>query len=145
VLTETCSDTVYQVVPFPLFEIQSHLVALLWSGRLPDFPAHPSLPPHPREDQAASLPSPPNEVDGSPLAHAPPSLVAPPPPAKKRYTEIIRGTLVFGFPYEFTYSNYLLHLCAAADGGEQGGWGKVEDWRWDWRRDTGLRKRTLGY
>lgn len=134
---------VYQVVPFPLFEIQSHLVALLWSGRLPDFPANPSLPPHPRDDQPTSLPSPPSEDDGSP-SH-PLAVAKTAPPAKKRYTEIIRGALVFGFPYEYTYSNYLLGLCAPADGGEEEGWGKVEDWRWDLRRDTGLRRRTLGY
>jgi hypothetical protein len=53
--------------------------------------------------------------------------------------------LVLGFPYEFTYCDYLLELCSKADGGEAGGWGKVEDWRWELRKDTGLRRRTLGY
>ncbi len=52
---------------------------------------------------------------------------------------------MFGFPYELDYSNFLLGLTASADGGVENGWGKVEDFRWEFRRDTGLRKRTLGY
>jgi hypothetical protein len=63
----------------------------------------------------------------------------------KRYTEQVRGAYVFGFPYEFLYENYLLSLTAEADGGIGGGWGEVEPFRWEYRKQKELRFKTIGY
>ncbi|GHJ89020.1 hypothetical protein NliqN6_5422 [Naganishia liquefaciens] len=152
----------YQVVPFPLFEIQSHLVALLWAGRLPHFPDHPTLPSRspateplptppetPRESTTPDVPDTESTDDAHPTrkaATAAAATAAPEPePAVKRYTEKVRGDYVFGFPYEFAYENYLLSLTAEADGGTAGGWGQVEAFRWEYRRQKELRFQTIGY
>ncbi|KAJ9093065.1 hypothetical protein QFC21_006558 [Naganishia friedmannii] len=144
----------YQVVPFPLFEIQSHLVALLWAGRLPHFPTYPRLPPNPlHEAPPTTPPETPKDASssGEPTSHHAQSdsngvsKQATPPGTEKRYTERVRGAYVFGFPYEFHYENYLLSLTAEADGGKEGGWGEVEDFRWFWRKQKELRFQTIGY
>jgi hypothetical protein len=136
----------YQVVPFPLFEIQSHLVSLLWADKLLNFPAHPTIPPR---SPADPLPTPPETPrDSTTPTSADPSLTDTAVPKKvteKRYTELVRGDYVFGFPYEFHYENYLLSLTAEADGGKEGGWGEVEAFRWDYRRQKDLRFQTIGY
>ncbi|KAJ9110945.1 hypothetical protein QFC20_002711 [Naganishia adeliensis] len=129
----------YQVVPFPLFEIQSHLVALLWAGRLPNFPTRPRIPSNPIHEP----PTPP-DTPRDPTARykgAPASAES----KTKRYTEQVRGAYVFGFPYEFLYENYLLSLTAEADGGMEGGWGEVEPFRWEYRKQKELRFKTIGY
>lgn len=139
--------TAYQVVPFPLFEIQSHLVSLLWAGKLPHFPDHPTIPsrttseppPTPPETRRNSATPKPASTDSSVNSAISKE------PREKRYTEKVRGDYVFGFPYEFHYENYLLSLTAEADGGKEGGWGEVEPFRWEYRRQKELRFQTIGY
>ena len=63
----------------------------------------------------------------------------------KRHTEKVRGDLVFGFPFEYSYENYVLELTAEADGGQSNGWGEVENWRFPLRKNKALRSETLGY
>ncbi|KAJ9112081.1 hypothetical protein QFC22_006380 [Naganishia vaughanmartiniae] len=138
----------YQVVPFPLFEIQSHLVSLLWAGKLPHFPKHPTIPQRPSEDIVPPTPpeTPRDSTGTTPIAAysgangGNPAVVR-----EQRYTEKVRGAYVFGFPYEFLYENYLLSLTAEADGGKDGGWGEVEEFRWYWRQQKELRFQTIGY
>jgi hypothetical protein len=140
--------TAYQVVPFPLFEIQSHLVSLLWAGKLPHFPEHPRLPQRPSDDTVPPTPpeTPRDSTRTTPTAidHGANggSVTA---VKEQRYTEKVRGAYVFGFPYEFHYENYLLSLTAEADGGKEGGWGEVEEFRWYWRKQKELRFQTIGY
>jgi hypothetical protein len=43
------------------------------------------------------------------------------------------------------YENYLLSLTAEADGGKEGGWGEVEPFRWEYRKQKELRFKTIGY
>ncbi|KAJ9105026.1 hypothetical protein QFC19_003657 [Naganishia cerealis] len=149
-LSDDTPGIAYQVVPFPLFEIQSHLVALLWADRLPNFPTYPRIPPNPMHE---APPTPP-ETPGNATAIADLSSQRDDFSAsnngltkqlEKRYTEKVRGAYVFGFPYEFHYENYLLSLTAEADGGKEGGWGEVEEFRWYWRKQKELRFQTIGY
>ncbi|KAG7548997.1 hypothetical protein FFLO_03110 [Filobasidium floriforme] len=144
----------YLVVPFPLAEIQSHLTALYWAGRLSNIPDSFSAPSREEEavqpdDKAKPQQQPGHENqqaandtthDGE---HAKPG--NPPVKKDKRHTEKVRGDLVFGFPYEYRYENYLLGLTAEADGGEKGGWGSVEEWRFPLRKNKALRSEVLGY
>jgi hypothetical protein len=144
----------YLVVPFPLAEIQSHLTALYWAGRLPNIPDSFSAPS--REEEAAQpddkakpqqQPDHESQQAGNDTTHDGEHAKPGNPPVKKdkRHTEKVRGDLVFGFPYEYRYENYLLGLTAEADGGEKGGWGSVEEWRFPLRKNKALRSEVLGY
>jgi hypothetical protein len=154
-----CSRVIfdYLVVPFPLVEIQSHVTAMYWAGRLPNFPENPSPPT--REPDAVADKAPNhqaqqagNDNTNEPLHKGNDSVAnsdkfSSHEPAKKdkRYTEKVRGDYVFGFPFEYEYENYLLGLTKEADGGEAGGWGQVEPWRYPLRKNKALRSETLGY
>lgn len=132
-------------MPFPLFEIQSHLVSLLWVGKLPHFPEHPTIPPRSAHEPLPTPPETPRDSatpeSANPIANG----TTPKETKEKRYTEKVRGDYVFGFPYEFHYENYLLSLTAEADGGKAGGWGEVEPFRWEYRKQKDLRFQTIGY
>lgn len=155
-------------MPFPLAEVQAHLVALTWSGRLPDLPAKFDPPVKAEEgDDPAPLrpieqkpttqfngqnghskdasddtpPFTPHSDTSTEDDTAPPA----PKPKGKRYTEQVRGSYVFGYPFEFKYHNYILSLTRSADGGEDGGWGSVEEWRYPLRENKALRTEILGY
>ncbi|KAL7419903.1 monooxygenase [Cryptotrichosporon argae] len=151
----------YQVVPFPLAEMQARLVSLLWAGLLPSFPAHPRLPPNPNNPYCGSsdpdaaggatdAPAPAADTD----AHADPGAVtgtrtdtdtAAPPAAAPRTVFRQRKQLVFVAPYEWTYTSYLMSLTAEAEAASAACWRHVEDWRRARRADSALRARTLGY
>ena len=149
------STSAYLVVPFPLAEVQSHLTALFWSGRLPNIPKQFSPPS--REDapdpDSAKNPDHQSQQAGNDTTHDnandhPHDMKESGAPAKKkdkRHTEKVRGDLVFGFPHEYRYENYVLGLTSEADGGDENGWGAVEDWRFPLRKNKALRSQTLGY
>ena len=148
----------YQVVPFPLAETQARLIALLWANLLPSFPAHPSLPPNPSNPYwtPPSSPRDPSE-SATPDGGAPEEIStltvatakgreSGKPPVRKVVS--LRQKLVFGAPYEWTYSDYLMSLMVEADGESTPEvWKRVEQWRRDLRelQSGGLRKRVLGY
>lgn len=147
----------YLTVPFPMGEIQSHLTAWYWAGRLPSFPDYPTLPIR----QNTPKPDPPPSTDdkaktaagqaGNDTSNDPAKSnsgngnSSPSKSAEKRYTELVRGDYVFGFPFEYDYQNYLLDLTSEGDGGKAKGWGIVEDWRYPLRKNKDLRAETLGY
>jgi hypothetical protein len=129
--------TEYQVVPFPLAETQTRLLAFLWASLLPSFPAHPVLPPNPSNPYSNG------ESESS---------------VKTRKVVGMRKEFVLGHPYEWTYEEYIMDLCLEAGSGRKGSgkdgnasdgvpecWKRVEQWRRDFRSDTTLRRRTLGY
>ncbi|WWD16875.1 hypothetical protein CI109_101307 [Kwoniella shandongensis] len=133
---------IYQCVPFPLAQVQARLTSLLWAGLLPSFPAHPTPPPNPTNP--FSIPSAPATAS-QPFDNADPTANSKP----HRKVVLHRQELVFGAPYEWTYSEYLMDLMREAD--ERAGretedhWKRVEPWRRERREQTDLRKKTLGY
>jgi hypothetical protein len=73
---------------------------------------------------------------------------SPPPTPAPRFSESIRGELIFRNPYEWSYTTYLFELMREAQGEGvevEGYWKEVEGWRKERRDDTGLRKRVLGF
>ncbi|WVQ83422.1 hypothetical protein IAT38_005563 [Cryptococcus sp. DSM 104549] len=153
----------YQMVPFPLSQAQARLASLLWASLLPSFPDHPALPPNPSNpysSQTGPTPSDPpasgTETPSGPgtpaLATQPftsPGAVETPSAPAVRKMLAARRHLLFGAPYEWTYSEFLMGLMAEADKGKEGEvpdhWKKVEGWRRELRAQTDLRKKTLGY
>ncbi|ORY29327.1 hypothetical protein BCR39DRAFT_532347 [Naematelia encephala] len=141
----------YQIVPFPFSEVQARLAALLWAGLLPNFPSHPNPPPNPFLENGYLTPpaTPPItivEADDLPAARdSLPTTKLSQHPA--RISERTRRELIFAVPYEWDYTQYAFEIMKEADGGDEieGYWKQVEGWRKDRRRDTGLRKRLLGY
>ncbi|WVQ94688.1 hypothetical protein IAU59_001768 [Kwoniella sp. CBS 9459] len=157
----------YQVVPFPLAQVQARLFSLLWADLLPSFPDHPKLPHNPSNPFSQPLKDSSDEVaDESKLAAGEPfntssDPVVSPEAAKqgdprskqnsksekpRKVMEKMKA-LVFGHPYEWIYSEFLMSLMAEAEKGKQveDHWRKTEDWRIARREDPTLRKRTLGY
>lgn len=148
---------VYTVVPFPMAEIQAHLTALFWAQRLPHMPSVLTPPSRePDSDEHTENHTGPDKgaqkqdrslAEGDSLDERAdghqdvPHQIAKP----SRETDKHRGDLVFGYPFEYKYQDYILSLTKEGDGGEQGGWGKVEDWRWALRKDKARRERVLGY
>ncbi|WWC60060.1 uncharacterized protein I303_102623 [Kwoniella dejecticola CBS 10117] len=147
----------YQNVPFPLAQVQARFTAYLWAGLLTGLPDHPKSPPNPSNPYSSTA-----ESESKPNAGAvngdeaikrdeeDKGQVDPPQPAKKPRKVLQRiKQLVFGAPYEWTYSEFLMDFMTRSD--EAHGvktkeyWKKVEQFRRDRREDTGLRKRTLGY
>ncbi|WVR04176.1 hypothetical protein IAU60_001176 [Kwoniella sp. DSM 27419] len=126
----------YQVVPFPLAQVQARLISLLWAGLLPSFPAHPKLPPNPSNPYSKTT-----DAEGSTSQPEPQQNVQP-----RKVVQKMRE-LVFGAQYEWVYSEFLMGLCAEADeaGKVPEYWRRTEGWRRARREDTTLRKRTLGY
>ena len=131
----------YQVVPFPLAEVQSRLISLLWAELLPSFPDHPTLPPNPSNPYFTPPPNPPScitpsqDLNGHNLK-----------PQKKAIRKVveIRQKLVFGAPYEWTYEEYLMGLMQEA-GHDDDCWKVIEGWRRARRADVTLRRNLLGY
>ncbi|WVF66927.1 hypothetical protein IAT40_001670 [Kwoniella sp. CBS 6097] len=155
----------YQVVPFPLAQVQARLFSLLWADLLPSFPEHPKLPHNPSNPFSQPPETAANESkDGSKVAAGEPfntssDPVASPEAAKqgdpktksngekpRKVMEKMKA-LVFGNPYEWIYSEFLMGLMAGAEQGRdvEDHWKKIEDWRIARREDATLRKRTLGY
>lgn len=159
----------YQVVPFPLAQVQARLTSLLWANLLPSFPEHPALPENPSNPyskQSVSVPSI-NHLDVSSLSAPQPDITVtaaatPPTTTTKvcsssspsttpldRKTLSARQKLLFGTPYEWTYSEYLMSLMSEAEGGKEAEveehWKKIEPWRREMRDRKDLRKKTLGY
>lgn len=65
-----------------------------------------------------------------------------------RISETVRKDLIFAPPYEWVYTRYCMDLMREADGDDdkvEGYWKELEEWRVERRKDTGLRKRSLGY
>ena len=124
----------YQIVPFPLVETQTRLIALLWSGSL-TLPDNIKLPPNP-SNPYHSTSSPTHSTDPDPVESK----------DKPRKTIQLRKKLVFGASYEFIYQEYLISLLQDVDDPEwvRNWWGN-EDLKKRWRGDMTLRKRTLGY
>ncbi len=145
--------TAYQVVPFPLAELQSRVISLLWAKLLPSFPTHPELPPNPSNPYwtppdtpptSSPSPQPSSAVNGSnEIAHS----AASPPTAPVRQVLSTRQKLVFGASYEWVYCEYLMSLMQEADREEktEDYWRVIEGFRKERRADSTLRKRTLGY
>ncbi|WVW79900.1 hypothetical protein I302_101870 [Kwoniella bestiolae CBS 10118] len=163
----------YQNVPFPLAQVQSRFTAYLWAGLL-DLPEKIQLPHNPSNPYSSSVTetkdgkaadsfntsssSPPA---GTPSTRAPEpeeakedkGSVDPPQPSvePKKPRKVLQRIkhLVFGAPYEWTYSEFLMGFMTRSDeryGREtENHWRRVEGWRRDRREDTGLRKRMLGY
>ena len=106
-------------------EVQSRLISYHWSDLVPSIPKTP-LPLNPTHDP-----------DGQ--------------KGKVKKTIQARKEFVFGFPYEWTYEEYLMEICYQADLNRGKGdtvpecWRRVEPWRRQRRDDKGLRQRTLGY
>ncbi|OCF34111.1 hypothetical protein I316_04059 [Kwoniella heveanensis BCC8398] len=155
----------YQVVPFPLAQVQARLFSLLWADLLPSFPQHPSLPHNPSNpfsqptadevgNETRTAAGEPFNTSSDPVALAPEAAKQGNPRSKgngdkpRKVMEKMKA-LVFGHPYEWTYSEFLMSLMAEADKGRAGDieehWKKIEDWRIARREDPTLRKRTLGY
>lgn len=178
------SSTAYQVVPFPLAQVQARLTSLLWANLLPSFPQHPNLPRNPSNPYSKS-PVSESFTNLSEMLHVsalqqdltvtasatPPTTttvtglrspsLSPSSSASSssqittlldrsiRKTLTARQKLVFGTPYEWTYSEYLMSLMAEADEGKEAEveeyWKKIEPWRREMRDRKDLRKKTLGY
>ncbi|ORY27654.1 hypothetical protein BCR39DRAFT_537734 [Naematelia encephala] len=132
----------YQVVPFPLAEVQARLASMLWAGLLPSFPVHPALPPNPTNPYFTPPPTPGTSTPSTDLdGHAVAQVDKP-----IRKVLKMRQKLVFGAPYEWTYEEWLMGLMI--EGYEEGvgeEWRRIEDWRRARRNDATLRFRTLGY
>ncbi|KIR57530.1 hypothetical protein I312_101660 [Cryptococcus bacillisporus CA1280] len=174
----------YQVVPFPLAQVQARLTSLLWANLLPSFPQHPNLPknhsnPYSKSPVSESFTNLSEMLNVSALQPDLTVAASATPPTTTTATEVpssssspsssassssqlatlldpsIRKTLtarqklVFGTPYEWTYSEYLMLLIAEADEGKEAEveehWKKIEPWRREMRDKKDLRKRTLGY
>ncbi|EIW66197.1 hypothetical protein TREMEDRAFT_13077, partial [Tremella mesenterica DSM 1558] len=153
----------YQIVPFPFAEIQARLFSFLWSDQLPDFSKHPELPLNPSNPYSQSSNStlhsksvPSSSLNTAHSAHFSttstnkgPHSVGGSDPIRKVVT--MRQKLVFGAPYEWTYSEFLMRLMDEAEDQfekkELDGWRKVEIWRRERREEIaqGLRKKLLGY
>ena len=124
----------YQIVPFPLVETQTRLIALLWSGSL-TLPDNIKLPPNPSNPYHSTSP-PTHSTDPDPVESK----------DKPRKTIQLRKKLVFGATYEFTYQEYLISLIDGVDDPDWiRNWWSKQDVKKGWRADTTLRKRTLGY
>ena len=148
----------YQLVPFPFAEVQAHLVALLWAKLLPNFPEHPSPPPNPSNPYSSAPTAPPESPPGSeplsPLSQDPINGVDGitrrakeiPEEAAPRKVLAMRRALVFGDPYEFTFSEYMFSLISEAnDGSWSEAWKRIEPWRLARREDKALRGKVVGY
>ncbi|KAK8861227.1 hypothetical protein IAR55_002046 [Kwoniella newhampshirensis] len=130
---------IYLCVPFPLAQAQGRLTSLLWAGLLPSFPDHPAPPPNPSN---------PYSITAAPAKSADTSEGLPPTDLKPHRKVIsTRQELVFGAPYEWTYSEFLMDLMSEADKGKmvEDHWKRIEPWRRERRANTDLRKKTLGY
>ncbi|WRT65333.1 uncharacterized protein IL334_002276 [Kwoniella shivajii] len=146
----------YQNVPFPLAQVQARLTAFLWADLLPTFPDHPDLPPNPTNPYSQQPPSENGDstirVDGNgkDVGIDPPESTSTSTLTRKprKVLQRIRH-LVFGAPYEWTYSEYLMDLFREADNNAgratEDYWKQIESFRRERREDTGLRKRLLGY
>ncbi|ORX36263.1 hypothetical protein BD324DRAFT_628099 [Kockovaella imperatae] len=115
----------YQIVPFPLAEVQARLTAFLWAG-LFMLPEHLNLPSNPSNH------------------HSTPPATPPDTPVRKVVS--MRQNLVFGAPYEFIYAEYLMDLMRGVDGDDTPShWQRIEPWRRERRADKALRRKLLGY
>ncbi|KAK4689203.1 hypothetical protein P7C73_g898, partial [Tremellales sp. Uapishka_1] len=120
----------YQVVPFPLAEIQSRLIAFLWAG-LVHLPKELDVP----INSANPYWTPPT---------TPPTSGNSPQGVRKVLQQ--RQKLVFGASYEWIYEEYLMSLIRDVDGDStEDCWREIEGWRRERRADLGLRMRTLGF
>lgn len=142
--------TAYQIVPFPFSEVQSRLSSLLWAGLLPNFPKSPTPPPNPAVLYPTPPPTPPSDTHSA--STAPPGPDPDPTTTvagvskSSRISESVRKELIFALPYEWTYTRYLMDLMREGENEDTPEyWKEVEEWRIERRRDTGLRKRSLGY
>ncbi|KAK6907093.1 hypothetical protein I203_101082 [Kwoniella mangroviensis CBS 8507] len=147
----------YQNVPFPLTQVQSRFTAYLWAGLL-ELPEQITLPPNPsnpysssqqeiKDDKAADSFNTSSSSSQDKGSVDPPQPTAEPKKPRKVLQRIRH--LVFGAPYEWTYSEFLMDFMTQSDqkhGVEtEDHWKKIEGWRRDRRADTSLRKRMLGY
>ncbi|OXG27404.1 monooxygenase [Cryptococcus neoformans Bt15] len=164
----------YQVVPFPLAQVQARLTSLLWANLLPSFPQHPNLPENPsnpyskqstsepftNDSKIPTLSAPQPDVTVTASATPPTTTTVTKVPSSSsqstapldpstRKTLTARQKLLFGTPYEWTYSEYLMSLMSEADDGKEAEveehWKKIEPWRREMRDRKDLRKKTLGY
>ncbi|WVQ74674.1 hypothetical protein IAR50_004278 [Cryptococcus sp. DSM 104548] len=149
----------YQMVPFPFAQVQARLSSLLWAGLLPSFPAHPTLPPnasnpYQQEDPPSSGPTPPSgsSTPSASNTYTTSSAETPSKPSTRKMMQV-RRQLLFGAPYEWEYSEFLMGIMKEADAGEGTGkgkkveehWKRIEPFRRELREQTDLKKRTLGY
>ncbi|WWC68858.1 uncharacterized protein I206_102794 [Kwoniella pini CBS 10737] len=139
----------YQNVPFPLAQVQARFTAYLWAGLLPNLPDLIKLPPNP-SNPYSQIETNEESTNGYSEITKDKGQIDPPQPATKPRKVLQRiKQLVFGAPYEWTYSEFLMDFMTRSD--EERGvktedyWEKVEQFRRDQRADTDLRKRTLGY
>ncbi|ODO04555.1 hypothetical protein I350_05159 [Cryptococcus amylolentus CBS 6273] len=158
----------YQMIPFPFAQVQARLSSLLWAGLLPSFPAHPTLPPNAsnpyQQEEESPAPVPASNPDpypnptasgtstpGASNTYTTSSAETPSKPSTRKMMQV-RRQLLFGAPYEWDYSEFLMGIMAEADAGEGGEgkkveehWKKIEPFRRELREQTDLKKRTLGY
>ncbi|ODN83922.1 hypothetical protein L198_07619 [Cryptococcus wingfieldii CBS 7118] len=154
----------YQMVPFPFAQVQARLSSLLWAGLLPSFPAHPTLPPNAsnpyQQEEESPAPVPASNPDptasetstpGTSNTYTTSSAETPSKPSTRKMMQV-RRQLLFGAPYEWDYSEFLMGIMAEADAGEGGEgkkveehWKRIEPFRRELREQTDLKKRTLGY